>query len=206
MGFRRRLLEIPAVYDTVLNAVYQPGKRNLFVSELIEANINMRVLDVGCGTADILKRLPLVEYVGIDSNQDYLDVARSRYGSRGTFKTLDVLGKECSELGKFDRILLLGVLHHLTDSECSELLGSLASALSFDGFLVTLDPALEDNQHPISWMISKLDRGRHVRHHIKYYELISEHFEIRTSHLKHDFLRLPSTTALHKASMRMQKI
>ena len=117
MGFRKRLLEIPRVYDSVLSTVYRPGFRNLFVNELINASSNMRVLDVGCGTADILNRLPPVDYVGLDANPDYLEVARARYGSLGTFANTDVVGKEFSNLGRFDRILLLGVLHHLADEE-----------------------------------------------------------------------------------------
>jgi SAM-dependent methyltransferase len=202
MGFRKRLLEIPRVYDSVLSTVYRPGFRNLFVNELINASSNMRVLDVGCGTADILNRLPPVDYVGLDANPDYLEVARARYGSLGTFANTDVVGKEFSNLGRFDRILLLGVLHHLADEECAGLLSALATGLKPDGFLITLDPAYEDNQHPISWMVSKLDRGRFVRHHRKYHEMISENFVVEIAHLKHDFLRVPSTTALHRAIAR----
>jgi SAM-dependent methyltransferase len=202
MGIKKRLLEIPFVYDGVLNTVYRPGHRNLFVNDLIGARSGMRILDVGCGTADILKRLPPVDYVGLDENPDYLNVARTRHGNLGTFTTLDVLGKEFSDLGKFDRILLLGVLHHLTDSDCSGLLSALAAGLKPDGFLITLDPAFEDNQHPISWMVSRFDRGRYVRHHLKYHEMISRSFDIEAAHLKRDFLRLPSTTALYRATVR----
>jgi SAM-dependent methyltransferase len=200
MRVKERLLEIPVVYDTVLNTIYRSGHRNLFVSDLIDAKSGMRILDVGCGTADILKRLPPVDYVGLDENSNYLNVARTRNRNLGTFMTLDVLGREFSELGKFDRILLLGVLHHLTDTECSGLLSALVTGLKPGGFLVTLDPAFEDDQHPISRVVSRLDRGRYVRHHLKYREMISRSFEIEATYLKRDFLRVPSTTALFRAS------
>lgn len=202
MGLRKRLLEIPYVYDTFLNLIYRSGHRNLFVNQLIDATSGMRILDIGCGTADILKRFPPVEYIGLDANPDYLDVARARHGGLGEFLTLNVLDREFSRLGTFDRILLLGVLHHLSDSECSGLLNALTTALKPGGYLVTLDPALEENQHPISCAISKLDRGHHVRHHQDFHELISRHFEVQVHHLKRDFLRVPSTTALFRASRR----
>jgi len=198
MGLRNQLLENPWIYDRFQNFVYRAGQRNKFVSDLISPKPGLRFLDVGCGTADVLRHLPQIEYLGIDSNNHYIEIARQRYGDRGDFQVADVRDSEFSSRGRFDRILLLGVLHHLSDPECSELLARLALILEPDGYLVTLDPAFQEQQGLISWLVSRSDRGRFVRHHERYRELLQTNFSLETAVIRDDFLRLPSCTSLFR--------
>lgn len=198
MGLRSRLFEVPWVYDSFQNAIYRAGQRNRFVVDLINPLPGLRFLDVGCGTADILKHLPDVDYLGIDSNEDYISVARTRFGQRGSFLVSDIRASDLFARGEFDRILLLGVLHHLSDQDCGDLLSRLTPMLRSDGFLVTLDPAYENNQNPISRLISRTDRGRFVRHHEKYRAILGQYFAVETEAVKSDFLRLPSCAAVFR--------
>jgi len=44
-----------------------------------------KVIDIGCGSAEVLRYLPDVDYIGIDINPDYIAFARRTYGNKGTF-------------------------------------------------------------------------------------------------------------------------
>ena len=50
----------------------------------------MKVLDVGCGPANILAYLPPVDYTGVDLNEKHIAYAREAYGDRGRFIVGDV--------------------------------------------------------------------------------------------------------------------
>jgi len=157
------------------------------------------VLDVGCGTGEIISGLPEVTYVGIDHNHEYITKAIKRHGTRGRFLVLDVNDAEFKALGQFDRILLLAVLHHLGDEECLRMLPNLHEALAPGGLLVTLDPAIVRGQHPIARLLARLDRGRYARSVARYRALIEKSFTIESEIVRHDLLRVPYTMAAFRA-------
>ena len=200
---REQLLKNPRVYDSFQNFVFRTGQRNKFVSELISPKPGLRILDVGCGTADVLRHLPEIEYLGIDSNDQYIKIARARYGDKGDFQVADVRNADFRSRGSFDRILLIGVLHHLSDTDCSELLAHLAPILKPNGYLVTLDPAFKNNQDLFSRLVSSTDRGRFVRHHEKYRSLLETTFVVETAAIRDDLLRLPSCISLFRLTPKL---
>jgi 2-polyprenyl-3-methyl-5-hydroxy-6-metoxy-1,4-benzoquinol methylase len=200
VGLRSRLLEIPIIYETLQNGIIRPEGRDWLAADFIGAARGMTVLDVGCGTGDIVSRLHDASYIGIDHNPRYIRTATERYGRRGKFTVLDVNDAAFKALGKFDRILLIGVLHHLTDAECLRLLPRLREVLKPEGRLITIDPAVEIGQHPIALMLARLDRGRYTRSATGYRELIKTSFVIETEVVRHDLLRVPYTHAAFRAT------
>jgi len=162
----------------------------------------LRILDVGCGTSAILSTLPSVDYLGIDHNPKYIEKARLIHGDRGIFRMIDVNDAQFQELGKFDRVLLLGVLHHLDDSECKSLLAALQAVLKPDGFLVAFDNAFVDGQHPIARALAKLDRGRYARTPQQYRSLIETSFVVESEITRHDLMRVPYTHVAFRARTR----
>lgn len=199
MGLRSRLLEIPIVYDALQSSVYRKWSSDWIVTQLINASAGMRVLDVGCGTGNIVNEIPAVTYVGIDHNQDYIDKATRKHGSLGRFLALDVNDAAFREIGQFDRVLLLAVLHHLSDDECLTLLPKLQHVLAPDGLLITLDPAIDEDQHPIAALLARIDRGRYSRSAVGYRDLIERSFGIESGVVRHDLLRVPYTMAAFRA-------
>jgi len=199
MGLRTWIMEIPIVYELSQNGLYRPGARTWFSNQVICANDGMRILDVGCGTASILSLLPNVEYIGIDHNPKYIAKARRIHSDRGEFRTVDVNDAHFRTLGQFDRVLLLAVLHHLSDSECAALMTALQRMLRKDGQLITLDVALEHGQHPIAGMLAKLDRGRYARTPQQYRSLIETSSVVEFEIVRHDLLRVPYTIAVFRA-------
>jgi SAM-dependent methyltransferase len=130
----------------------------------IRAENNWRILDVGCGTAEILRYLPLgIEYWGYDISERYIDAAKRRFGKRGNFVCGELNTLETTHLPRFDAVLAVGVLHHLDDASALSLLGVVYELLREGGRLITYDPCLVPRQNPVAKYIIKRDRGRSVR-------------------------------------------
>ena len=202
MGLRARLLRIPIAYELLTFGLTKPDTYQWLVNDMMALAPAMRVLDVGCGTASVLRLLPTVNYVGIDHNPDYISKAEKSFGEKGKFLVCDVNDQAFKQLGVFDRVLLLGVLHHLNDSECLKLMSSLASCLAPNGRLITFDNTLAKGQHPIATMFSKLDRGRFSRSPDEYRSIIASTFEIEHQVVRHDLMRVPYSHAAFRAQAR----
>jgi len=191
MGLRSRLLEIPIVYEVLTNGLARREANSWLINDVIEIKPDMKVLDVGCGTADILSVLPDVEYLGVDSNPKYIARAKSRFEKRGQFALLDVNDPSAKDLGRFERILVLGVLHHLNDDEIKNLVRSLSKCLAKDGRRVTLDNSIIKGQHPIARFLAKADRGRFSRSPEHYRRLLESSFHVDGEFIRHDLMRTP---------------
>ena len=53
--------------------------------EHIRAEDHQRVLDIGCGPADVLRHLPPVDYAGFDANPEYIATGSKNDGDLGRF-------------------------------------------------------------------------------------------------------------------------
>ena len=196
MGLRTGLLEFTKIYELLQHGISGQGSQDFISKEVIRAKAGDRVLDIGCGPADVVSQLEDVQYVGLDHNPKYIETARSRYGGRAEFHCWDVTDQRVKELGKFDIVLLLGVLHHLTDEEIQLMLRHASQALKPEGRLITFDCAVEDGQHPIARLLARVDRGRYARSANGYRNLISQHLRPQEVLVRHDLLRVPYTHAI----------
>src|SRR5262249_17694175 len=151
------------------------------------------VWDIGCGPADVLLDLPLVDYLGCDENPTYVAAARRRFGARGRFLCRRVGRDALPPLPSFDIVLVLGVLHHLSDADALALLAEAKDALKPDGRLVTLAPCLAEGQSRVARYLIRRDRGAHVRTRIQYQTLVGRVFPRLHATLRHDILRIPYT-------------
>lgn len=73
-----------------------------------------RVLDVGCGTGDLLAALQPIYGVGIDISEEMIKVARQKHQSRGNLFFYQS-GDEQQE--KFDFIIVVDVVEHVENLE-----------------------------------------------------------------------------------------
>jgi SAM-dependent methyltransferase len=199
-SFKEAVMGIPFVYRTALGWLAESSASDYLVSEFIRPEPKTTVLDVGCGVASILQHLGDVEYVGVDHNPNYIAKAREMFGTRGSFHVADV--SEVAGLVNitFDRVLLLGVLHHLTDAQCDQLLSECPRLLAPGGALITFDCALTEDQHWIARRLAKADRGRYARSPDHYVGLISPYFGTVKTDVRHDLLRVPYTHFVVQAS------
>lgn len=100
-----------------------------YATDFLKAKPGERVLDIGCGTADILDHLDRVDYTGIDYNPDYIAAARARYGNRGMFICAAVTPELAGIYQGFDLVIATGLLHHLNDVEADALFATARAAL-----------------------------------------------------------------------------
>jgi len=199
-SFKETVMGISFVYRTAMGWLAKSSASDYLVSEFIRPEPKTTVLDVGCGVASILQYLGDVEYVGVDHNPNYIAKAQETFGDRGAFHVADVSEVSAIAQKQFDRVLLLGVLHHLTDAQCNELLGECMQLLAPNGALITFDCALTGDQHWIARRLAKADRGRYARSPDHYERLISPHFGTLKTEVRHDLLRVPYTHFAIRAS------
>lgn len=158
----RSILESPQIYVAFQRLVGGAHMRELCI-RMLEPKPGERVLDIGCGPAYYLNDLPPVEYYGFDTNQRYIDRAKHKFGRKAQFFCEHFTAEQARTLGKFDGVMLMGLLHHLDDAYASGLLQLVASVLKPEGRVIALDTAVHDGQ---SWFERKFalgDRGEHVR-------------------------------------------
>ena len=124
----------------------------------------MRILDLGCGTAEILGSLPAyITYVGYDMSPEYIAAAQKKFADRGIFYCRRLEQAEVATLEPFDLVMGIGVLHHLDDSTAQQFMAIAKAALRPGGRIYTLDPCYAAGQNPIARFLISRDRGQHVR-------------------------------------------
>jgi SAM-dependent methyltransferase len=190
-----RVLNKAGVYDLVQKMLLRSGTRNRYVREFVKPFAGCRILDIGCGPADLLTYLPesIGEYVGFDMNPDYIEAAQRRWGSRGRFHCQKVGAATFDPGQTYDIVLANGIVHHLDDNEADHLFEIASHVLRPDGWLVTYDNVYMEGQHWFArWLIDR-DRGKAVRTREGYETLARKNFEQVESTVLHDTLRVPYT-------------
>lgn len=179
----RALLSIPAVYDFAQTLMGARANRIWLQQEFIQAQAGDRILDVGCGTADILSVMPNVDYTGFDISESYIGKARKRWGDRGRFHSQLLDDDAIQGLESFNLILATGLLHHLDDDEVHNLFETLAKGIKPNGRIVTVDGTFAEGQNSVARFIVQQDRGKSIRTPEGYTELARRHFSSVKGHL-----------------------
>lgn len=183
------LLKNPIIYDTLQSCLNYNARNNAIFSDYFAIRPTDRILDFGCGPARYRKHIPTQHYTGIDFNPAHIAHARELHPN-DTFICGDITQK-VDELGRFDKILMMGVLHHLSDDEVDTVLQACRHLLKPGGTINTADPVYEEKQNPIARLLNKLDQGNHVRYSDHYQALLKKHFETLDVVIRRDLLRLP---------------
>lgn len=187
----RALLSRPALYRALGVALGAPRSRAVFAREHVRAARGQRLLDLGCGTGDMVPHLPGVDYVGFDPSEAYVAAAR-RAHPRARFEQASA-GDFAVEPGTFDLAIACGVLHHLDDADAFALLDLARRALRPGGRLVALEPCRAPDQGRVARWLIAADRGRHVRDRAGYLALARSVFPAVQARLRDDLLRVPYT-------------
>ena len=186
----KAILGIPFVYSLAQKLVRGRGN-HLFVTRYVKPGPGNRVLDIGCGPADILTEMPMVDYMGFDIDPKLIEAARKKHCNRGQFFCAPVDERAISTLERFDFVLATGVLHHLADHEALALFRLARNSLKPGGRLVTWDCCYVEGQSAFSRFLMARDRGRFVRTRPEYENLARQIFPAVKSTIDHDLVRIP---------------
>ena len=128
------LLGCPAIYRGFGQIVGNAS--NIYLNEYVKPVAGEKVLDIGCGPADILSYMPDVQYTGFDISRGYIAAAQRRFGNKGRFFCDDIgmINIE-REWGKFNLVMAIGVVHHLDDAQRRQLFDLARMALRRDARL-----------------------------------------------------------------------
>ena len=134
-------------YDVINAVIWLPTGiaqiREEFV-ESLELRPGDRVLEVGCGTGAITKRLLAAgaQVTAIDRSSDMLDVARRR-APGADYRQCDVTSAELGD--GYDCVVLAFVLHELPSDKRRALLPAAARTLRAGGRVAVMEWALPAN-------------------------------------------------------------
>lgn len=189
--FPYSLLRRPWVYNLSQQVFWSRAARRRVFTEFVKCSPGDRVLDFGCGTGQALTHLPSVRYVGIDLNAEYIEIARATHGTAGEFLAGELDSLPIPPYDHFDVVLILAVLHHLSDEVAESVLSGARQRLRPGGRLITLDPVFSPGQGYLDrWIVSR-DRGQYVRTQAATEELARPHFQRVTSRIVRGLLRVP---------------
>lgn len=195
-----RILKFSKIYQLAQSMAGSSSFRRIFTDEYIRPRSGMRILDIGCGTAEILDFLPEVDYYGFDLSEKYIASARRHYGRRGHFEIAKVSEQAIEQLGTFDLILAIGVLHHLDDAEALQLFNLAKSGMKPDAVLITIDGCKVPGQSVVAAKIMSWDRGSYIRNEDSYRKLASQSFNHLECALRNDLLIIPFNHIIMRCS------
>jgi len=178
------LLSNTFFYSLVQRVMSGTSFRKKIIKKYITKH-NAKVLDIGCGPAEILDTLPKIKYYGFDINPIYINSAKKKYEDKGKFFCKKFTNKNTKYLPKFDHVLLLGVLHHLSDKEINTLMPNIKKVLKRKGNIITLDNIFIHKQNFIAKFLIQMDKGENVRSRKGYLNILKNHFKKINSKIYH---------------------
>ena len=190
-----------SIYRGFQNLVGANRLRAFLVDQVIRPTEGAKFLDVGCGPGDILDFLGRVDYVGFDANPAYIAAAQRRFPGRGRFFCQLFTPQAELPEDRFDRILAIGLLHHLDDASCRQLFELARRHLSPGGSIVTVDACFVPQQSWLGRTLTARDRGANVRTPEGYAALARDVFPEVETIVKTGLIRLPYTHTILRCAV-----
>ena len=170
MSLYDRILGVPWVYDR-LRPLVVGGFDLTQIYTWLQAGKDHVVLDVGCGTGYAMQHIgSFREYHGFDTDERALVRFRQNYPQANVHLHARVVTASDIEKLRPDKVLLMGLLHHLSDAEAAELLRLLRNANTVLR-VITWDTVYVRGGY-LNNLLAWLDRGRSTREEAAYVRLI----------------------------------
>jgi cyclopropane fatty-acyl-phospholipid synthase-like methyltransferase len=171
------------MYQSIVGGI---RARRICLRDYVKRTPGMVVIDIGCGPGYTAKWLPESQFFG-------LDYATRKFGRHADFHCGLFSPQYASILPKADLVLMMGLLHHLTDEECVSLLRLARSAMKNGGKLLTLDGCYRDGQSGIARYFLDSDRGEYIRTPESYIRIARSVFDEVIPSVRDDLFFIPYT-------------
>lgn len=186
---REHFNKIADTYDGLKkkNWYYYDNLKLAFASAIPK---ELTVLEVGCGTGDILAHLEPAIGVGIDVSEKMIAIAKDKHANK---KTLNFFASDIADFDtamKFDFIIMADVVEHLDDVDKS--ISKLVSLMKDDSTLLNTmaNPIWEPALMLAEKFGMKMEEGPHSRISITDFKNICEGSGLKLTHEKR-FLNIP---------------
>jgi len=177
----------PLVYRIIQYIMSGTSFRNSIIKKNIRKS-NLKILDIGCGTTQILEQIPQCDYYGYDIDQRSIQYAKKKYRQKNYHFYCKKFNKtEIKKLPKFDFVIFFGILHHLSNKEADKMLTLCKRIMKKNSKLLTEDPILVEKQNIIAKFLIEKDRGINVRQKKEYINLLKKHFKKIKNKVTHQF-------------------
>jgi SAM-dependent methyltransferase len=154
---------------------YRVFLRELRAERFFEAGKSY--LDVGCGTGFLRDHLPGAEYLGVDLNPAYIAAAnrkRGDYFQVGNALELGLIGR------RFDRVVCIGLIHHLDDGQARQALAQCRARLKPGGEIFIIDALWPPGKNPVGRALRRSDNGAFVRTLAEWERLFAAELKVRS--------------------------
>jgi SAM-dependent methyltransferase len=113
------------------------------IVRLTGAGRESRVLSIGCGVGDteLLLAPQVAEVTGVDLSPAAVRQARADATRLGIRNARFIEGTAAGVQGRFDAVIAIFFLHHLTDTALEKLPGQILNLLAAGGVFYSLDPS-----------------------------------------------------------------
>ena len=199
------LLKNPSLYrfyQKTVRAKYDEYDFLKFIFKQINFK-KVRMLDICCGDSYILEYINefIDDYMGVDSNDKYLNQCKKRWRNFNFFN-LDLNNlKNIDEFLKFkpNFIFINGAIHHLDDKTVKSINSFIANNFS-NSYFLSIDPVRNNNNFLNNVMI-KFDRGKFIRNKIQYAELMNSY----ESFIINDFYKMDFENIFHYKNFNLKE-
>jgi len=138
-----------------------------------------KFLDVPCGTGEFSVLFHRDNYTGIDISHKYIDFAKKAYQRNFQVKDARDTGFDDS---CFDKILILGLFHHLNRDNVNSVLKETKRILRKDGKVLCIEDSPVEDLDFVGKFLQRLDVGDNIRPSEDYEEIFRWFFNIEKSY------------------------
>src|SRR6185503_591902 len=136
----------------------------------------LSTLDLGCGPGAFADLFEGDDYVGADLNARYIEHARRT--RKGQFLHADARHLDVPD-GRFQQVLIFGLLHHLPDDDVRAVLGEACRVLAQGGRALVIEdiPAIS-KLNLVGHLVHHAENGEHIRPPEEYRRLYNEYARV----------------------------
>ena len=166
-----------------------------FIKYIFNQNEKVNILDLCCGDSFVLNYIndDVLNYIGIDNNENYLKDSRLKYPEfkfiNSDLENIDKIPD--LEKNSVDFIFLNGAIHHLDDNLVIKLFNDLEQKYPNAKYL-TIDP-IKDNNKFLNKIMINFDRGKFIRDNVGYKNIMKKFNFLITD----DFFRMSFKLIFH---------
>ena len=142
----------------------------------LRVGAGVSTLDLGCGPGAFADMFEGGDYVGADLNARYIEHARRK--CKGQFLHADARKLDVPD-GRFQQVLIFGLLHHLPDDDVRAVLNEACRVLAPGGHVLAVEdiPAIS-KLNLIGHLVHHAENGEHIRPPDDYRRLYRERLRI----------------------------